>query len=160
MIRHHVEALIAQVEAQKAGDYRRSVTVTREAYGHMFSVGDGLAAAIADQFPKRFTDIAGPPQTTTPPRTDAETPALDLYAAPVLNPSWILLAALFVIALRMGLLEPHRLVLPWARRRGRLHPVPMTAPQQSPGVHCEHCGSEQWLTFAPLSCDPIVEIET
>ena len=136
MIRHHVEALIAQVEAHKAGDYRRSVTVTREAYGHMFSVGDGLAAAIADQFPKRFTDIAGLPQTTTAPRTDPETPDLNL--------SWILLAALFLI------------VLPDHADRGSASPccrgpagatwhprASMTPPKPLGRAFCERCGSEQ-----------------
>ncbi len=157
MIRHHVEALIAQVEAHKAGDYRRSVTVTREAYGHMFSVGDGLAAAIADQFPKRFVDIAGPPQVV-PPRTDTELPALGL-STPDLKLSWILLAALFVIVLRMVLFEPRRLTLPGGRPRGLTQPTPITPPAQPEGVHCERCGSERWLLFAPSSCAPMVEIE-
>jgi hypothetical protein len=65
LIRHHVTALINQVDAAAAGDYERSVAVTREAYRHMFEVGDALGNAIADQFPDRFADLEALPVTAT-----------------------------------------------------------------------------------------------
>ena len=65
LISHHVTALINQVDAAAAGDYERSVAVTREAYAHMFKVGDALGTAIADQFPNRFKDLKAAPATST-----------------------------------------------------------------------------------------------
>jgi len=65
LISHHVSALINQVDAAAAGDSVRSVAVTREAYAHMFIVGDALGSGIADQFPDRFTDMKELPGTST-----------------------------------------------------------------------------------------------
>jgi hypothetical protein len=65
LISHHVTALINQVDAAAAGDHERSVAVTREAYAHMFTVGDALGTAIADQFPDRFQDMKDAPATST-----------------------------------------------------------------------------------------------
>jgi hypothetical protein len=65
MIGHHVTALINMVDATAAGDHERSVDVTREAYAHMFDVGDALGNAIADQFPDRFADLKAAPATST-----------------------------------------------------------------------------------------------
>jgi uncharacterized protein YukE len=67
LIAHHVSALINQVDATVAGDNVRSVTVTREAYAHMFAVGDALGSGIADQFPNRFKDLKELPVTSTEP---------------------------------------------------------------------------------------------
>jgi hypothetical protein len=73
LISHHVSALINQVDAAAAGDSVRSVAVTREAYAHMFIVGDALGSGIADQFPDRFKDMKELPVTSTlaPGRIDA-----------------------------------------------------------------------------------------
>jgi hypothetical protein len=65
LIHHHVEALIGQVNAFAAEDYPRAFSTVHEAYGHMFTVGDALAAAIAAQFPDRFPDLAALPVTST-----------------------------------------------------------------------------------------------
>ena len=65
LIHHHVEALIGQVNAFAAADYPRSFSTVREAYGHMYVVGDALAAAIAAQFPDRFPALAPLPGTFT-----------------------------------------------------------------------------------------------
>jgi hypothetical protein len=65
LIHHHVEALISQVNAFAAEDYPRAFSTVREAYGHMFTVGDALAGAIAAQFPDRFPDLAALPITST-----------------------------------------------------------------------------------------------
>jgi hypothetical protein len=86
LIRQHVEALIGQVDAYAAGDHRRSVTIVREAYGHMFTVADALADAIARQFPDRFRDLRQIPPTSTegePPPSPIEAwrgPALAILA--------------------------------------------------------------------------------
>jgi hypothetical protein len=65
LIHHHVEALIGQVNAFAAEDYPRAFSTVHEAYGHMFTVGDALAGAIAAQFPDRFPDLAALPVTAT-----------------------------------------------------------------------------------------------
>ena len=65
LIHHHSEALIGQINAFAAKDYPRAFSTVREAYGHMFTVGDGLAGAIAAQFPDRFADLAALPGTAT-----------------------------------------------------------------------------------------------
>ena len=65
LISHHISALINQVDAAAAGDSVRSVAVTREAYVHMFVVGDALGSGIADQFPDRFQDLKQLPGTST-----------------------------------------------------------------------------------------------
>ena len=57
LIAHHVMALINQVDAEAAGDHDRSVAVTRDAYAHMFVLGDALGTAISEQFPDRFEDM-------------------------------------------------------------------------------------------------------
>jgi hypothetical protein len=67
LISHHVSALINQVDATAAGDSVRSVAVTREAYAHMFIVGDALGSGIAKQFPDRFKDLKELPGTSTLP---------------------------------------------------------------------------------------------
>jgi hypothetical protein len=65
LIRHHAEALLSQVDAYEGHDYPRAYATVREAYDHMFVVGDALAAAIAAQFPDRFSDIGEIPPTDT-----------------------------------------------------------------------------------------------
>lgn len=63
MIAHHVQALVGMADAYAAKDYDRGVATIREAYRHMFDVGDALAAAIAGQFPDRFLDLRDLPDT-------------------------------------------------------------------------------------------------
>ncbi len=65
MLRHHMESLIEQVDADAAGDYPRAVASVNQAYNHMFLVGDAVAAAISRQFPNRFRDITTMPPTST-----------------------------------------------------------------------------------------------
>jgi hypothetical protein len=48
-------AQLQQVSSLQAGDYDRVYAVAREAYGHMFELGDGLSRAIAAQFPDTFS---------------------------------------------------------------------------------------------------------
>jgi hypothetical protein len=100
LIRRHVESLIAQVDAYAAGDYRRSVNVVREAYDHMFVVGDVFAEATAAQFPDRFSDVEEIPPTDT--AIEIDRPAQDASAAATVA----FLAALAALAV-------------WARRRPR-----------------------------------------
>lgn len=63
LIAHHVQALVGMADAYAAKDYDRGVATIREAYRHMFDVGDALAAAIAGQFPDRFQDLRDLPDT-------------------------------------------------------------------------------------------------
>jgi hypothetical protein len=46
---------LQQVAKLQSGDYEAVYDTARSAYGHMFELGDGLARAIAEQFPSRFT---------------------------------------------------------------------------------------------------------
>jgi phosphoglycolate phosphatase-like HAD superfamily hydrolase len=91
LIRQHVEALIGQVDAYAAGDYRRSMTIVRDAYAHMFTVGDALADAIAAQFPGRFADLAQAPATATVPDGRGEGAALWVPALAVVAIGLVLL---------------------------------------------------------------------
>ena len=98
LISHHVTALINQVDAAAAGDYERSVAVTREAYAHMFKVGDALGTAIADQFPDRFKDLKAAPATSTDYVVAATVPFR--FAVPLI--------ALWLATLVMVLRSPRR----------------------------------------------------
>ncbi len=51
---------LQQVGNLQAGNYDQVYALARETYGHMFVLGDGLAAAIAEQFPDTFpgSDVA------------------------------------------------------------------------------------------------------
>jgi hypothetical protein len=52
-----VQLHLEHVEQFAAGDFSAAYASAREAYGHMFDMGDMLARAIARQFPDRFPDI-------------------------------------------------------------------------------------------------------
>ena len=52
-----VQLHLKHVEQFAAGDFSAAYTSARDAYGHMFDMGDMLARAIAKQFPKRFPDV-------------------------------------------------------------------------------------------------------
>jgi hypothetical protein len=43
------------IDAQAASDWPKAYTAMRSAYGHMHMIGDPLAAAIAKQFPQKFS---------------------------------------------------------------------------------------------------------
>ena len=55
LVRGHILTLKDVIDAQAAGDWPKAYTATRSAYGHMHMIGDPLAAAIAKQFPQKFT---------------------------------------------------------------------------------------------------------
>ena len=59
LLEDHV-AQLEQVAAFASQDYGEAYPAVRETYAHMFMIGDGLADAIARQFPERFTgrDVA------------------------------------------------------------------------------------------------------
>lgn len=94
LISHHATALINQVDAAAAGDHERSVAVTREAYAHMFKVGDALGTAIADQFPDRFQDMKDSPATSM---SEAGAPSVTVQYAVPLIALWL---ATLVVVLR------------------------------------------------------------
>lgn len=98
LIRHHATALINQVDAAAAGDHERSVAVTREAYAHMFKVGDALGTAIADQFPDRFEDVKDVPATST--GDGVAISVTDQFAVPLI--------ALWLATLALVLRSPRR----------------------------------------------------
>lgn len=54
LVKSHVLTLAAVVDAQAAKDYNKAYEAEREAYAHMQHVGDALAMAIAQQYPKKF----------------------------------------------------------------------------------------------------------
>jgi hypothetical protein len=85
LISQHVTALINQVDAAAAGDEVRSVAVVRDAYRHMFVVGDALGNAIADQFPERFGDVKNLPATNTSASSLSGPGSWPLIAAAVLS---------------------------------------------------------------------------
>lgn len=59
LLEDHV-AQLEQVAAFASQDFGEAYPAVRETYAHMFMIGDGLADAIARQFPERFTgrDVA------------------------------------------------------------------------------------------------------
>jgi hypothetical protein len=54
---HAVALHLQQLRAYADGDYAEAYRVAREAYAHMYDLGDLLARAVAQQFPDRFPDI-------------------------------------------------------------------------------------------------------
>jgi hypothetical protein len=53
----HTAQLIEFIDATHEGDHRRAYALEREAYPHMFEVGDALARVIANRFPDRYTGV-------------------------------------------------------------------------------------------------------
>ena len=53
----HTAQLLEFIETEHKGDHRGAYTIEREAYPHMFAVGDALAKVIANKFPHRFTGL-------------------------------------------------------------------------------------------------------
>ena len=90
LIRHHTDALLAQVDAYAAQDYRKAYAQVREAYSHLFTVGQALATAIVAQFPKAFPmDL---PLTDTSPRESTPVlPSLPLLALLAVSVSVVLI---------------------------------------------------------------------
>jgi hypothetical protein len=50
----HIMELKGQVDAYHAGNYAKATALTREAYAHMFMMGDALSGAIAKKYPGKF----------------------------------------------------------------------------------------------------------
>lgn len=50
----HVDQLVGAFDSYVEGDYETAYENIREAYAHMFGVGEGLSGAIVDQFPENF----------------------------------------------------------------------------------------------------------
>jgi hypothetical protein len=53
----HTAQLLEFIDAAHAGDHEKAYRLEREAYPHMFDVGDALARVIANKFPERFTGV-------------------------------------------------------------------------------------------------------
>jgi hypothetical protein len=53
----HTAQLLAFITAERAGDEGRAYAIEREAYPHMFMIGDDLAKVIANESPKRFAGL-------------------------------------------------------------------------------------------------------
>ena len=65
VLAEHLRGLTGQVDAYATPDYPKTYAIVRSAYAHMFMLGDALATAIAQQFPKEFP--TGLPNTATRP---------------------------------------------------------------------------------------------
>jgi hypothetical protein len=53
----HTAQLLKFIDTEHGGDHAAAYAIEREAYPHMFDVGDALAKVIANKFPKRFTGL-------------------------------------------------------------------------------------------------------
>jgi hypothetical protein len=53
----HTAQLLEFIDTERTGDYAAAYAIEREAYPHMFHVGDALAKVIASKFPERFTGV-------------------------------------------------------------------------------------------------------
>jgi hypothetical protein len=53
----HTAQLIAFIDKEHAGDHEAAYGLEREAYPHMFEVGDALAKVIVNKFPDRYTGM-------------------------------------------------------------------------------------------------------
>ena len=53
----HTAQLVAFIDAEHAGDHDKAYALERDAYPHMFEVGDALAKVIANRFPDKFTGV-------------------------------------------------------------------------------------------------------
>ncbi|HET9852824.1 MAG TPA: hypothetical protein VFP56_09990 [Candidatus Limnocylindrales bacterium] len=53
----HTAQLIAFIDAEHQGDHAGAYDIEREAYPHMFHVGDALAKVIANRFPEEFSGV-------------------------------------------------------------------------------------------------------
>jgi hypothetical protein len=61
LVKTHVLTLKEVIDAQAAGDQPQAFAATRHAYAHMQMLADPLAAAIAKQFPTRFSGQSDSP---------------------------------------------------------------------------------------------------
>ena len=53
-LKMHVDQLLLAFNSYNEKDYDKTYPAIREAYGHMYGVGEGTATAIVDQFPDKF----------------------------------------------------------------------------------------------------------
>ena len=61
LLKVHILTLKDVIDAQAASDWPKAYAATRSAYGHMHMIGDPLAAAIAKQFPQKFSGAVDSP---------------------------------------------------------------------------------------------------
>jgi hypothetical protein len=101
----HTASLLEMVDRYRTGDAAGAYGTVDDAYGHMFEVGDTLAAGIAAQFPDRYRDLA-------------PLPATDTAAAPWRLPSPLWLSTLFATALTWLLLMAPRTARRFTGRGG------------------------------------------
>lgn len=64
LVKHHVVTLKDVVDNQAKGDWPKTYSAIRSAYGHMQMIGDPLAGAIVKQFPSRFAGSTESPEAT------------------------------------------------------------------------------------------------
>lgn len=50
----HIDQLLLAFNSYNEKDYDKTYPAIREAYAHMYGVGEGTATAIVDQFPDKF----------------------------------------------------------------------------------------------------------
>jgi hypothetical protein len=61
LVKGHILTLKDVIDAQAAGDWPKAYAAVRTAYSHMHMIGDPVAAAVAKQFPEKFSDRADSP---------------------------------------------------------------------------------------------------
>ncbi|MCY1692466.1 hypothetical protein OVA29_19545 [Exiguobacterium sp. SL14] len=59
----HIDQLLLAFNSYNEKDYDKTYPAIREAYAHMYGVGEGTATAIVDQFPDKFKGAPGMPNT-------------------------------------------------------------------------------------------------
>ncbi|MCT4779901.1 MULTISPECIES: hypothetical protein [Exiguobacterium] len=77
----HVDQLLLAFNSYNEKDYDKTYPAIREAYGHMYGVGEGTATAIVDQFPDKFKGSpAGMPNTGLGGAAEAQSSAGILWS--------------------------------------------------------------------------------
>jgi copper chaperone CopZ len=64
LVKGHILTLKDVIDAQAAGDFPKAYSAVQTAYHHMQMIGDPLAAAIAKQFPGKFTGSTDSPASS------------------------------------------------------------------------------------------------
>ncbi|QFT87954.1 hypothetical protein FIU87_04730 [Bacillus sp. THAF10] len=65
----HVDELLLAFNSYNEGDYETTYNTFREAYSHMFGVGEMMSGAIVDQFPDKFAAEKGEEMPSEMPNT-------------------------------------------------------------------------------------------
>ncbi|OIN67203.1 copper amine oxidase [Exiguobacterium sp. KRL4] len=77
----HIDQLLLAFNSYNEKDYDKTYPAIREAYGHMYGVGEGTATAIVDQFPDKFQGSpAGMPNTGLGGAAEAQSSAGILWS--------------------------------------------------------------------------------